>query len=122
MVSPVLKQSLSFRRDLPLARAGKIPPRIQVSTYFVDNRCRVVLLLLCGDAFPLIEDNLLLSIQALALLGLRNRCYKFRLAAEVFKFLCRLAVIVQLPVPPRTLIGRVQNGGFKKWIGHRQLC
>jgi hypothetical protein len=114
----MLKQPLRLRRDLSLARVGEIPPRIHVSTHLVDDRGRIILLFLRGNAFPFVKDHLVLRIRAFAFFGLRNRRDELRLSAKLFNLLRRLPVIVQLPVLPRALVGRIQDGVVEKRIGH----
>jgi hypothetical protein len=46
MMAPVLEQARRFRRDLPLVGVGQRLPMLNEASYLVDDRRRVVLLLL----------------------------------------------------------------------------
>jgi len=90
-------------------------------THFIDDGGGIVLLLLGGEALPFVENYLLLLRRFLALFGFRNGRDEFSAPAILNDALSRLALIVQFPMTPRTLVGRVQYGPFEKGIGHGQF-
>ena len=113
----MLEQSLSLGRHLPLA-GGQIAPGVHIATDLIDDGIGIVLLLLRGDAFALIENHLALRSGISALLRLRNGRDELGLAPFRDNPLGGLPVIVQLPMPARALVGRVQDGVVEEGIGH----
>ena len=118
VVPPVLEQPGGFRRHLPLVGIGQGPPRVHMSPDLVDDRGRVVLLLLGREALPFVEDKALSAPQLLALLRLRDRRDELGTAPGVDDLLGGLAGLVQLPVPRRVLVGGVQDRLVEERIGH----
>ena len=84
----------------------------------VDDRRRVVLLFLGGNAFALIEDQVRLGCGGLALLRLGNGGDIFCGAAGFDDLLGRLALRVQLPVADRILVRRVEDWPFEESVVH----
>ena len=72
-------------------------------------------------AQPFVEDYLILLYGFLALLWLGYRRDELCRPSLVKDFMGGLALLVQFPVQTRALVGRVQYGLIKKWIGHVNL-
>jgi len=60
VMPPVLKQTSRLRGNLPLIRARKPAPSVHVAAHFVDDRGRVVLLLLRGKPLAFVENDFFL--------------------------------------------------------------
>ena len=98
---------------------GYPPPFVNPSADLVDGCGDFVLLLSCGEAHSLIDVQALLACSCSSSLpGFRNRRNEFRATPALDSPLGRLAVLVQLPMALRVLVGRVQNWLVKKWIFH----
>ena len=117
VMPPVLQEPRRFRRDLPLIGIGQRPPRVDVAADFVDDRSRVVLLLLRRKPLAFVEHESRLR-GGFALLRLRDRRDEFGAAPALDDLLRRLPRLIELPMPPWALVGRVQNRMIKKRIGH----
>jgi hypothetical protein len=94
---------------------------VNLLPYSIDHGC-CMFILLCrrGQSFAFVEHELLLGVGAFALPGLGNRRDKLCAAAALDNLLCRLTLLIKLPVPRRVGIGRVQDRMIKKWIRHAQ--
>ena len=96
----MLEQTGGFRRDLPIAWIRQASPLVHMRTEFIDDRSGVVQLLLSRKPLAFIENHSqLLSDRVLALPGLRNGRDELGLAAFFNDLLCRLTLIIKLPVP-----------------------
>ena len=73
MMAPVLQKTRCLGCHLPIVRIGQVAPAIHIGADFIDNRCRVVLLLRARKALAFVEDHFLLAARLPALLGLRHR-------------------------------------------------
>ena len=73
VVTPVLEKARGFRGDLPFVGVRPVAPLVDVDAEFVDDGRGIVLLLLSGEAFAFVEDDLLLVGLALALTRLGDR-------------------------------------------------
>ncbi len=117
VMAPVLKQAGRLRRHLPWTLRQR-PPLVHVLAHFVDDRGGIVLLLLRGKPLAFVEHDVLLCGHGSAFLRLRNRRNELRPATVFENLLCRLAALIKFPVPPRRLIGRVEDGVIEERIGH----
>ncbi len=117
MVPPVLEQARRFRRDQPVVGIGQLAPAFDVGADLVDDRGRVVLLLLGRKIVAGVEHHLGLRLAA-PLLRLRDRRDQVRAAADVEDPVGGLAVLVQLPVAAGIVIGRVQDRTLEELLGH----
>src|SRR5690348_1933811 len=104
---PVLEKPGRLRSHLPLIRVRQGTPRIHVAANFIDNRSRIVLLLLRRKPLAFIENDFLLCIDALPFLGLWNRRDELGAAAGFKNLLRGLPVLIQLPMFRRALVWRV---------------
>ena len=68
----------------------------------------------------LVEDESPAAAAAFALLRLRDRRDELGAAAGLDDLLRRLAVLIELPVPRGTRIGRVQDRVVEERVGHDQ--
>ena len=118
VMPPMLEQPGRLRRDLPLAGIGQGAPRVHVAAHLVDDRGRVVLLLLGREPLAFVEDDFLLRGDLLALLRLRDRRDELGPPAVFDDLLRRLPVLVQLPMPLRAFVGRVQDRVVEEGVGH----
>ena len=85
----------------------------------VDDWRGIVLLLLCRESYPFVENHRLLSGSSLPLLWLRNGCNELRLAPDLDDLLRRLPLGIEFPMPLRRRVGGVQDRMIKKEIGHK---
>lgn len=104
VVAPVLQEPGRGRCHPPRVRLLNLTPAIDVVAQFVDNRRRIVLLLLRGQSQTFIEDHSLLLTGTSLLLWLRNRSEKLYRPPTVQNPLSRLAMFIQFPVPRRVFI------------------
>ena len=93
---------------------------IHIVTQFVDDGGGVVLLRDGRKPLAFVKNKRLLVGGTFTLLGFRDGRNKLGLAALFKDFLGWLALGVELPMPLRSSIRRVQNRVFKKWIRHPQ--
>jgi len=91
---------------------------VHLSTDFADVGGGVVLLLLGGKANALIEDDLLLLARPFALLRLGYRGDEVRATTGFGDLLCRLTFGVQLPMPLRAFIWRVEDRMIEERVRH----
>ena len=90
---------------------------------FIDDRGGIILLLGRREPFAFIENNLVLVLSQgcrLPFLRLRDRRDKLSSSPLREYLLCWLAARVQFPMPPGTLVGRVENRVVEKGVGHRK--
>src|SRR5262249_5279598 len=111
------KESSGFWSDLPLAGIRQRSPSIDVAPDFVDDRCGVVLLVGGGQPLALVEDETLL-LGRFVLLRFWNWRDELRAAPCINNFLGRLPMLIQLPVPGRIDVGRVQYRMIEEGIRH----
>lgn len=119
VLAPVLEQARRFRRNKPIVGAGELPPLVDLPTKVVNDRGRVVKLLLGRKARTLIEDDRFLCFGTLSFLWFGNGGNELSLAAILDDLLGRLPMRIQLPVAGRVLIGRVQDRMLKELVVHR---
>src|SRR4051794_2644414 len=105
---PVLQQASRFRSHLPLARVWPSSPSVHMAPHFVDDRGRIVLLRLRREAFSLIEHEARLARGAFPLLRLGDGRDKLCTTAVLKNLLCRLTLVIELPMPVRAIVRRVQ--------------
>ena len=78
MVPPMLKQPSGFGCDAPVVGIAKASPLIHLTADLIDHRRNVVLLILGGQPHTFVQDELLLRLCRLLLLGLRDECDELR--------------------------------------------
>jgi hypothetical protein len=117
----MLKQTGGFGRDVPVIWIRQASPLLDLLPNSVDNGRMVVLLFLRRKPFAFVENYLPLFSRPSSLPGLRNRRDKLCVAAALDNLLCRLTLVIKLPVSRRVCIGRVQDRMFEKWIRHVQF-
>ena len=119
VVPPVLEQAGGFGRDLPVVRVGQRPPLVHLLAHLVDDRSGVVLLLLRWRApCPRRRRSAPACAAPLRFLRLGDRRDELGAAAGFDDLLGRLAVVVELPVPARVLVGRVEDRVVEEGIAH----
>ena len=119
VLPPMLQQTGSFGRDLPLMGMRQAAPLLDLLPHGIDHGRMVVLLGRRGQPLAFVEHELLLGVRPCTLPGLGNRRDKL-CAAAVDNLLCRLPLVIKLPVQCRVGIGRVQDRMVEKWIRHAQ--
>src|SRR6266567_7979489 len=62
ILAPMLEESSRLRRDLPLIGVGQGTPCVDITADFIDDRSRIVLLLLGRKPLALIEYKYLLCL------------------------------------------------------------
>src|SRR5687768_3391020 len=77
-------------------------------------RGRVVLLFLGREPLALVEDDDLLLGRVLPLPRLRDRRDELGATATLDDPLCRLTMVIQLPMPRRVIVWRVKDRSLKK--------
>ncbi|OIQ75871.1 hypothetical protein GALL_424590 [mine drainage metagenome] len=120
MMAPVLQQARGFRRDAPCGRRQQ-SPLVHFLAHRVDDGGVVVLLRLGGQPLSLVEYQRGLIPAATLLARLGNRGDEVRRTTRLLDDLRRLAGCIQLPMPRRTRVGRVQDGLIEERVGHG-LC
>src|SRR5207248_2151823 len=118
VVAPVVEQARGLRRHAGRAQT----PLIDVPAQLVDDRRRVVLLLGRGDAGALVEHQGLLRSRGLPLLRLRDRGNELGRPPKFHQMAGRLALLVELPVPPRVFVRRVEDRLFEELLGWDELA
>ena len=122
VMPPMLEKARRLRRHLPVAGIWQHPPPVHMPPHLVDILGgRIILLLLGRKPLAFVEDDGLLALWALPFLRLWDRCNELRPAAALNNPLCRLSACIEFPVSSRILIGRVQDGVLKEWVGHLNL-
>jgi hypothetical protein len=121
VVSPMLEQPCRLRRHLPLARIWQVAPVGDVLADFIDDRGRVVLLLGGRNILRTAQDHLLLVLRQAALLRLRHRRDELGAAPALDDAVGRLVVRVQLPMPARAGIGRIQDRALVEGVAHAMV-
>ena len=117
--SPVLQEPRCLRGDLPLVWIWQVTPLVNELAQLIDDRSRVVRLSSCRETEAFVEDHRLLIGRGRALLRLGNRSDEVSTPAGFDDPLRRLALVVQLPVARRPLVGRVKDGVIKERIRHK---
>ena len=120
VVSPMVQEARGFRGDSPATRVWQSAPLVYMTSELVDDRCRIVLLLLGREPLAFVEDELRLLYVA-ALLRLRDRRDELGAAASLDDLLRRLALVVELPVAGGVLVGRVEDRALEEGVGHGSL-
>jgi hypothetical protein len=110
--APVLEQPGCLGRDQPIGRVPEGSPEVKLLAQLVEDRRRVVLLPCVGEAPSLIEDQL--AIGELALLRLGDRCDELRPPPLLDNPVGWLSTLVEFPVAPRKLIGRIEDRPVEK--------
>jgi hypothetical protein len=105
VMPPMLEKACGFGGDLPVVWVRPAPPLVYMMAKFVDGRGLIVLLSFSGEPLSFVENNLLLIRLSLALPRLGNRRNELRSAPGFDNTLCRLALIVELPMAFRLVIG-----------------
>jgi hypothetical protein len=121
MMAPMLKEAGGFRGHLPLVGVRQVAPRRDVTANFVDDRGRVVLLLLCGKPVAGAETQFALARRASPPLRLRHRGDQFRAPAAPDDAIGRLAILVEFPMPGGMRVGRVEDRPLEKTLVHPPL-
>jgi len=110
VLPPMLQQAGRFGCDLPLIGMRQAAPLIDLLPHGIDHGCCTFILLgRRGQPFAFVEHELLLCVGAFALPGLGNRRDKLGAATALDNLLCRLPLVIKLPVSCRVGIGRVQD-------------
>jgi len=116
VVAPVLKQSSSLGRNVPLTRILEFAPAIYMLAQLIDDRDCLVSLLLGREADAFIEDNLSLSL--LLFLRLGDRGDELGAATTLQEPVGGLTLLVEFPVFHRVFVGRVDDRFFEEGVGH----
>ena len=104
VLAPVTQQVCGHRRDAALIHR-QLPPGFHMAAYLVDDRHRVVFLSAAG-LMLFVEGQFRLT----AFLRRRNRRYVLRTPPTGNRSARGPAVTIQLPMPSRRFIGRVEYG------------
>ena len=118
VVPPMLEQASGFGRDAPVVGISKVSPLVDLAANLIHHRRDVVLLLLGGKPLALVEDELLLILGRPPLLGLWDGGDELRAAPVLDDLLGRLALVIELPVLRRVLVGGVEYGLFEEAVLH----
>ena len=122
--APMLKESGGLRRDVPLIRIRQRTPAIDLNAKLINKGGgQLVLLLVGGEALPLVEYEVFLTL--LLLFRLRDRGDELGLPAPFDQPVRRLARLVELPMFLRVLVGRVLDRLLEEGVSHRSclmLC
>lgn len=105
-------------RNMPLVRIGQLAPAVHVGPNLIDDRGRIIFLLGGRQRVAAVEDHLGLVFGPPALPGLGNRRDQLRAPARFHNPVGRLAVCIQLPVPARVLVRRIENRTLEERVGH----
>src|SRR6266700_3965083 len=115
----MLEEPSRLRRDLPLIGIGQGTPCVNITADFIDDRSRIVLLLLGRKPLAFVEHKSRLCSH-LMLLRFRDRSDEFGTAAALDDLLRGLPSLIKLPVPDRVIVWRVQNWVVEEGVGHSQ--
>src|SRR2546430_5636002 len=91
-----------------------------MSADFIDDRRKVVLLVLGGEPLSLVEHKPRLC-SGLALFRLWDRRDELGTTSVLNDLLRGLPCVIKLPMPPWVFVRGVQNRVVKKWIRHFRL-
>ena len=122
VVPPMLQQPGSLWRNVPVVGIWQRAPLIHLLPESIDYWRRIVLLFFRREAFALIKNHFSLVNRAFPFSWLRNGRDEFSTASIVYDTLCRLAIIIQLPVLRRVIIWIVEDGFFEEFIFHVLFC
>jgi len=111
--SPVIEQPRRLGRDLPVL-PGETAPCADQSAQFLDAGGELVLLVLAGEAFALVERHRALAAAAG---GRRHRRHERHGPPPLLDTAGRLPVAVELPVARGRIVRRVEHRLFEE-IGH----
>ena len=115
VAAPVLQEPSRLGSHPPPAGIRNRSPRIDPAPQLVDDLHQLVLLtLLLQRLRRRVEDHLVLA----TLLRPRDRRDERDTAAAVEDLARGLAALVELPVPRRVLVGRVEDGPVEKLVAH----
>ena len=111
VAAPVLQEPRGLGRDLPGIGVGYLPPLVHPLPQAGNDGHRVVLLRFAGQALAFVEDH-----PALSGLFARGRDRRDELGgpAASNEAVGWLPVLVELPMPGRVLVGRVEDGLFEE--------
>ena len=121
VVAPVLQQTCRLGRDLPLAGVGQAAPCVNRLADLVDDGGGGVLLGLSREVQPLVKHYFALLGIPLALFGLWDGGNELGPPAGCKNLLGGLAFAVKLPVPPRAVVGGVEDWVIEERVGQRQF-
>ena len=111
---PVLQQPCRLGRDEPLVRVRQVTPRLDVGPHLVDDRRRIVFLLVRRKPRLIREEQLCLPTTLVTLLRLRHRGDEVRSAPCLDDAVRGLSVGVEFPMPAGKAVGRVENKGVQR--------
>src|SRR5690348_16858320 len=117
MITPMLKEAGRLRRDLPLIRARQRAPGIYGSAYFIDDGSGIVLLLFGRKPLALVEHKSRLSECSLTFLWLGYRRDELGVPPVFYNLLSGLANFIELPMPRRIFVRRIEN-----WVVEKIVC
>ena len=117
VVAPMFQQAGCFGGDAPL-RLGQLAPGIHFLPDSIDDGGVVISLLGRAQALAFIKQQLRLLVFTFVFARPGNRRDEVSTAAAGDDFLGRLTAGVQLPMPGRILIRRIQNGLGEKLVTH----
>ncbi len=118
MVAPMLQQTRCLRRHAPVGRIRDGAPLVHPQTQGIDDRRRIILLVLCRNAFTFVEHKPRLLGCTLALSGLGNRRDELGWAPAFDNLLRRLPLFVELPMTLGICIRGVQDGLLEEAAVH----
>src|ERR1019366_2639755 len=118
VMPPVLEEACGLGGDLPVIWIRPVAPQVDMMPELVDDGSLIVLLFLSGEPFAFVKNQVLLIHLSLALPRLRNWRDEFGATAGFDDLLCRLALVIKLPVADRVVIGRVQDRPFEELVVH----
>ena len=122
VVPPVLQQPRRLRRHVPLVRIREAPPQVNPLSELVNDRGRVILLLLGGEALVCLEGQVPLALASPAFLWLGDRRDELRPPASRDQRVGRLAIPIEFPVLSRVVVGRVADRSLEKGISHTRCA
>jgi hypothetical protein len=94
----MLEEALGLGLDQPVVRIFQLAPIINIASEFIDDGRWIILLLLGGKPFALVENDRLLIGLGLDLSRLWNGSDELRAATGINDPLRRLAIVVEFPV------------------------
>src|SRR6185369_2944835 len=116
MVAPVRQEPRRLRSHRPIVRIRQRPPGIDSLAQGIDDRRRVVPLALHREPEDVGQHEF--RLVDLLLFRLRDRRHILRRPPPLDDLVRRLAALVELPVPGRVGVGRIEDGMVKKRRRH----
>lgn len=113
---PVLPQATRLRGHLPLAGVRNPSPAVHLLAYAIDDGSVLVLLLRCGEIFPVTEHQGNRFGGILAFLWFWDGRDELGGASAFDDLLCRVPGFVQFPMATGVLVRRVQDRRLKEWV------